>query len=389
MSSHAVTESVAPTPPTPPTPLAPLGSGTPVWARAMGFFAVVLFVITLFLPAYFFDDDRYWLPLFTRYMALALFALSVDLIWGYTGLMSLGQGLFFGAGVYAVGYSLMFQKACTDADMPLVQQANMPRFPLLSSLPDWVGYLVNIWVAIPLAIIVPIGVASLFGYLTFQRRIKGVYFSLITQALLLAFFTLTDSNLPYTGGRVGMPYLPRLTLFGHEFKMLDQYYLTAGMLSVCFLVSLALVRSKFGKVLTAIRDSEYRVLALGYNTAMYKTFIFAFAAALAGIAGALYVSALRTAGPDVMLPSFSIEILILVAVGGRGTLFGAIIGAVFVNLGKTVINDQFATYWPIILGLLFVVVTLFLPNGILGGLRSIFRRWFVPGVRNGLARASS
>jgi urea transport system permease protein len=355
--------------------------------RTLDPITVGVFLIVLFLPAYFFSDDRYWLPLFTRYMALALFALSVDLIWGYTGLMSLGQGLFFGAGVYAVGYSLMFQKACTDADVPLIQQTNMPRFPLLSSLPDWVGYLVYIWFAIALAVIVPVVVASLFGYATFQRRIKGVYFSLITQALLLAFFTLTDSNLPYTGGRVGMPYLPRLKLFDHEFQMLDQYLLTAGMLSVCFLVSLALVRSKFGKVLTAIRDSEYRVLALGYNTAMYKTFVFAYAAALAGIAGALYVSSLRTAGPDVMQPAFSIEVLILVAVGGRGTLYGAIIGAVLVNFGKTIINDKFATYWPVMLGLLFIVVTLFLPNGILGGLRSIFQRRLVSGEKKTLARA--
>jgi urea transport system permease protein len=386
MSSHVTTE---PMTPAPPPDVAPVVRAAPGWVKALGPIAVALFLVALFSPAYFFNDDRYWLPLFTRYMALALFALSVDLIWGYTGLMSLGQGLFFGAGVYAVGYSLMFQKACADADMPLVQQVNMPRFPLLSSLPDWVGYLVHIWLAIPLAVIVPVIVATLFGYATFQRRIKGVYFSLITQALLLAFFTLTDSNLPYTGGRVGMPYLPRLKLFDHEFQMVDQYYLTVGMLSICFLISLALVRSKFGKVLTAIRDSEYRVLALGYNTAMYKTFIFAYAAALAGIAGALYVSSLRTAGPDVMQPAFSIEILILVAVGGRGTLFGAIIGAVLVNLGKTIINDQFATYWPVMLGLLFVVVTLFLPNGILGGLRSISRRWLVQGEKTSLARASS
>src|SRR6202044_1110093 len=190
------------------------------------------------------------------------------------------------------------------------------------------------------------------------------------------FYTLADNQLPYTGGRVGIPSLPRLNLFGHVFKMLDQFYLTAAVLSICFLASLLLVRSKFGKVLTAIRDSEYRVLALGYNTAMYKTFIFAYSAAIAGIAGALYVSALRTAGPDVMQPAFSIEILILVAVGGRGTLFGAIIGAVFVNLGKTVINDQFATAWPIVLGLLFIVVVLLLPDGILGGLRSLYRRLF-------------
>ena len=279
----------------------------------------------------------------------------------------------------------MFQKACTDADMPLVQQVNMPRFPLLSSLPDWVGYLVHIWFAISLAVIVPVVLATLFGYAAFQRRIKGVYFSLITQALLLAFFTLTDSNLPYTGGRVGMPYLPRLKLFDHEFQMLDQYYLTAGMLSVCFLVSLALVRSKFGKVLTAIRDSEYRVLALGYNTAMYKTFIFAYAAALAGIAGALYVSA----SADGRSGCHAARLFDRDSHSGGGrrprhALRSHHRGRAR-QLGKTIINDKFATYWPVMLGLLFVFVTLFLPNGILGGLRSIFRRWLVQGDKKSLA----
>jgi urea transport system permease protein len=345
------------------------------FTKLLGIGTAVLFLAVLFTPAIAFSDDKYWLPLFTRYMALALFALSVDLIWGYTGLMSLGQGVYFGLGVYCVGFSLMFQKACEDAGLPLVQQESMPRFALQPFLPDWVGYLVHIWLAIPLAIILPVILASAFGYAAFQRRIKGVYFSLITQALLLAFFSLTEGSLPITGGEVGMPYLPRLKLFGHEFMMLDQYYLTFAMVAVCFLLSLALIRSKFGKVLTAIRDSEYRVMALGYNTAMYKTFIFAYGAAVAGIAGGLYVASLRTAGPDVLKPAFSIEVLILVAVGGRGTLYGAIIGAILVNLGKTVINDQFSNYWPIILGLLFVLTTLFLPEGILGGLRSVYRRF--------------
>ncbi len=276
-------------------------------------------------------------------MALALFALSVDLIWGYTGLMSLGQGVFFGAGVYAVGYSLMFQKACVDADMPLVQQANMPRFPLLSSLPDWVGYLVNIWLAISLAVIVPVLLATVFGYAAFQRRIKGVYFSLITQALLLAFFNAHRSTLPVhrRPGRHAVP--AEIEAVRSRIQMVDQYYLTLGMLAVCFLVSLALIRSKFGKVLTAIRDSEYRVMALGYNTAMYKTFIFAYASGHRRHRGRTFTcSALRTAGPDVIKPAFSIEVLILVAVGGRGTLYGAIIGAVLVNFGKTFINDKFS-----------------------------------------------
>ena len=369
MSSKVSTEQIAPEAPS------DVAASTPklsAFTKLLGIIPTVLFLAVLFTPAVAFSDDKYWLPLFTRYMALALFALSVDLIWGYTGLMSLGQGVYFGLGVYCVGFSLMFQKACEDASLPLVHQENMPRFALQPSLPDWVGYLVHIWLAIALAVILPVILATVFGYAAFQRRIKGVYFSLITQALLLAFFSLTEGSLPVTGGEVGMPYLPRLKLFGHEFQMVDQFYLTFGMVAVCFLLSLALIRSKFGKVLTAIRDSEYRVMALGYNTAMYKTFIFAYGAAIAGIAGGLYVASLRTAGPDVLKPAFSIEVLILVAVGGRGTLYGAIIGAILVNFGKTIINDKFSEYWPLILGLLFVLVTLCLPEGILGGFRSLY-----------------
>jgi urea transport system permease protein len=369
MSSEPAVETKEP----PVAPVTPAVSGGAGWLKAMTPIGALLFAGLLFVPGVYFSDDPYWLGLFTRYMALALFALSVDLIWGYTGLMSLGQGVFFGAGVYAVGYSLMFQEACRQQDKLLIQQSPMPRYPLLSSLPDWTGYMVHIWVAIAVGVIVPALLATVFGYCAFRRRIKGVYFSLITQALLLAFYTLADNQLPYTGGRVGIPSLPRLELFGHVFKMPDTYYLTAGVLAVCFLVSLLLVHSKFGKVLTAIRDSEYRVLALGYNTAMYKTFIFVYAAVIASLAGMLYVSSLRSAGADPMLPAFSIEVLILVAVGGRGTLIGAIIGAVLVNFAKTYINDKFATLWPIMLGSLFVFVVLFLPDGILGGLRSVLR----------------
>jgi urea transport system permease protein len=363
---------------------APLTQPTTVPAARLDLLAWVgtlLFVGALFLPAYYYHNDRYWLPLFSRYMALALFAMSVDLVWGYTGLLSLGQGLYFGLGVYAVGYSLKLQEAATAADMPFEVRPDMalPNFMeycRLPAVPSYIAPLIHINLAFAVAVILPTLVAALFGLVAFWRRIKGVYFSLITQALVLAVFMFVVNQQPYTGGVVGMTNLPRLQLFGTMFEKVSLYYLIAGVLAVCFLLSAWLVRSKFGKVLTAIRDNEYRVLALGYNTAMYKTFVFALAGGMAGLAGALYVSALRTCGPDAFGISFSIEIVIMVAVGGRGTLAGAILGAVLVNYANTYITGVTVTqrYWPIILGGLFIVVVLFLPDGILGFLRNLATR---------------
>ena len=295
-----------------------------VW---LGRAAVVVFLAALFLPGWYYANDKYMLPEFTRYMALALFAISVDLVWGYTGLLSLGQGLYFGLGAYAVAYSLKLQAAAIENNKPMVAAPDMalPDFmswTRLGEVPAWIRPLIDLRVAVPLAIIVPTVVAAVFGFITFRRRIKGVFFSLVTQALLLAVFTVVYNQQPYTGGVVGMNNLAKLQLFGHKFVGVSMYLLTTIVTVVCFLGCAALIGSKFGKILTAIRDSEYRVLALGYNTAMYKTFVFALAGGLAGLAGALYVSSLGTAGPDRFGIRFSIEIVVFVAVGGRGTLVG-------------------------------------------------------------------
>jgi urea transport system permease protein len=357
------------------TPLPPLldtpkdaSHGPPAWLRWGG---LLVFVGLLFLPGVWLADDRYWLPLYTRYMALALFALSVDLVWGYTGLLSLGQGLYFGLGAYCVGYSLKLQAAALAAGKPLIAAPDMAlpdymEYCRLEAVPGWIAPLINIWLALALAVLLPTLVAAAFGFLAFQRRIKGVYFSLITQALLLAVFTLVDNQQPYTGGRVGMVNLAKLELFGHRFTGMSLYLLITGMLAACTLLTYALVQSKVGKVLTAIRDSEYRVLSLGYNTALYKTFIFALAGGIAGLAGALYVSALGTAGPDRFSIPFSIEVVIFVAVGGRGTLVGAIAGAGIVNGAKSYFTQAFPEFWLYFLGLLFILVTLFLPQGVAG-----------------------
>jgi urea transport system permease protein len=361
---------------TPPAPvLIPEAPRSPFLGRL----AIGLFLAALFLPGFLFADDKYWLELFTRYVALALFALSVDLIWGYTGLLSLGQGLYFGLGAYAMGYSLKLQAAALAADKPLVASPDMAmpdfmEYCRLPGVPSWIAPLIDVRLALALAVLLPTVVAGLFGAIAFRQRVKGVYFALLTQALLLAVFTIVEDQQAYTGGRVGMVNLAKLQLFGHRWTGPSLYFLITGVLLVSYLLCAALMGSKFGKVLTGIRDSEYRVLALGYNTAAYKTFIFALAGGLAGLAGALYVSALGTAGPDRLSISFSIEVVILVAVGGRGTLIGAILGAVLVNFANTYVNDTFKDKWPFLLGGLFIGVVVFLPEGIVGGLRKLAAR---------------
>jgi urea transport system permease protein len=369
--------------------------GKSLRSRLVGGLLLVLFSAALYLPAYIYGDDRYWLPLFSKFMALALFAMSVDLVWGYTGLLSLGQGLFFGLGAYALGYSLILQRAAIKAaevagtkpsfvpgpDMALPDFMEYCRVP---AVPGWIAPLIDLRLAIPLAILLPCVVATAFGWIIFRLRVKGVYFALVTQALVLAAFMMVVNQQPYTGGVVGMRDLADLQLFGHQFQMNGLYYLTTSILVVCFLGCAALMQSKLGKVVTAINDNENRVLALGYNTAMYKTFIYGLAGALAGLAGALYVASQGTAGPDRFGIEFSIEVVIWVAVGGRGTLYGAILGALLVGYGSTYINNEFENSWRFMLGALFVGVVLFLPNGIVGGGRSLLN-----GLRAWMARPKS
>ncbi len=360
-----------------PPPSTPLPSARSESALSFSL-ELLLFALVLVVPYLLFGDSRYWLPIFTRLMALAIFVMAVDLVWGYTGLLSLGQGLYFGLGAYAMAYCLKMRAAALAAGAA-PGTAVRPDFMVwcrLEAVPAWIAPLANVWVALAAAILVPTLAAALFGLAAFRMRIKGVFFSLLTQALLLAVFTLVDNQQPYTGGRVGMPGLDRLELFGHTFRRPGEMYaLMAGALAVSFLGCLWLVHSKFGKVLTAIRDNETRTLALGYNTAMYKTFVFALAAALSGLAGALYTAAQRTVGPtEVFAIDFSIEVVILVAVGGRGTLVGAVLGTLLVMAGRTWVNNEFKSGWPLILGTLFIVVVLFLPQGIVGWLRQRLAR---------------
>lgn len=344
--------------------------------RVLFWIATFLFLLSLYIPALLYGDDRYWLPLFSRWLALAMFALAVDLVWGYTGLLSLGHGLYFGIGGYLMAYYLSFQGAATQAKagIPGVTRTDFMVRCGLAEVPSWLAPLANLPVALTMIVVLPTLVAAIFGLVVFRMRIKGVFFSLITQALVLAIFTLVENQQAYTGGVVGMPGLPRLKVAGVSFDPFKMFLLIASFLILSFLVAYKLMHSRFGKILTAIRDNETRVLALGYNTAMYKTFMFAVSGMLSGLAGALYVASERTVGArDAFGIAFSIEIVILVAVGGRGTLFGAIIGTVLVLLGKTYANNEFKQAWPLILGGLFIAVVVFLPDGLVGLSRRITR----------------
>jgi urea transport system permease protein len=326
-------------------------TSTSSWGR-FAFFLLLL--ACLYIPG-FVLDPHYRLPQFNR-------------------LLSLGQGLYFGIGGYFVAYSLKLQKAALDAGFDRYESGPnmaMPDYMFqgqLNQVPMLIRPLINIYVALFLAVIVPTLVATLFGWIVFRRRIKGVYFSLITQALVYAFFTLVSTQRSYTGGVDGQPNLGHLEVFGFEFKNYFHLNLVIVSLLCIFAIgSYALIQSKFGKVLTAIRDNEFRVMALGYDTAMYKTFVFGFAGMMAAVAGALSVCATKSAGPQFFSIEESILVVIYVAVGGRGTLVGPILGALLVSVGQDRINSEFTQAWPIILGCLFIGVVLFLPDGIVGG----------------------
>jgi urea transport system permease protein len=351
---------------------------TPV-QNVFGFLIVALSLAVLFAPPSLIPSDVYRLGLFSKYMALAVMALGIDLVWGYTGLLSLGQGVYFGLGAYSVAFSLTLQKAAADAGRPVGTVApqfmsytnfapNDPNYVVPPAL-AWIAPLGNTWVALAVAVLVPALLAGFFALVTCRLRVKGVYFALITQALLLAVFILVRNQQRITGGVVGIKDLAKLELFGHTFHyakkyIFELYYLMAGLLTVCFIFSAWLVRTKFGKILTAIRDNENRALALGYNTALYKSFIFALAGALSGLAGAAYVTANALCGPDYLTIAFSIEAVVWVAVGGRGSLLGAIVGTFLVGYAQSYVSSAFPDYWSILLGLLFVGVVLFLPKGL-------------------------
>jgi len=316
----------------------------------------------------------YLVGLLGKIMCYAICALAMDLIWGYTGILSLGHGLFFALGGYVMGMYLMRQIG-RDGNY----QSDLPDFMVFldwKELP-WHWALSDSFAAtLLLVVLVPGLVAFVFGYFAFRSRIKGVYFSIITQALTYAALLLFFRNETGLGGNngftdfkriLGMPIATpgmRMTLF----------VITGVVLLAFFLGSRWLVRSKFGRVLQAVRDAESRVMFCGYNPLAYKLAIWTLSAVMCGVAGALYVPQVGIINPGELSPANSIEIAVWAAVGGRGTLIGPIVGAFMVNGAKSWLTVTFPEFWLYCLGALFIVVTLFLPQGVVGLVKKLRQR---------------
>jgi len=316
-----------------------------------------------------------------RFLALAIAALGIDLIWGYTGLLSLGQGIFFALGGYALAMYLQLQ-------LPAGQ---IPEFFTLYGVNQLPGFWQPFY-SLPFTIlaipIIPMVVASAFGYLVFRNRIRGVYFSILTQAALIVFFNFFNGQQKLINGTNGLK-TDTATLFGiqvSDARMQALFYaLSIVFLALTYFLCRWLTSGRFGRMLVAIRDDEPRVRFSGYNPTGFKVFVFAIAAALAGVAGALYTVQSGIITPKAMDVAFSIEMVIWVAVGGRATLVGAILGTLIVNFAKTLLSEQFPEFWLFFLGALFLIVVTVLPSGVLGWLRLDGVNW----VRSLLGRPQS
>ena len=325
--------------------------------------------------------SHYTLNLFGKYLSFAILALGMDLIWGYTGILSLGQAIFFGLGAYAIGMYLMLESSGQG-----VYGEAIPDFMIwnrVTTLPlYWVPFK-SFPIAVLASILVPAAAAASIGFLTFRRRVGGTYFAILTQAMAFAtwlMFNRNELNLGGTNGLTDFKSILGFSLHDPGTKR-SLYLLTAFFVVASYVFCRWLVGSKLGLVMTAIRDQEQRVRFLGYPVAQYKIFIFAVAAALAGLGGGLYVTQVGIITPSQIGVLPSLEIVVWVAFGGRNSLIGALIGAVGINAARSWLTGHFPEWWPIILGGLFVSVVLLLPNGIIGlprqglnGLRRLRRR---------------
>lgn len=314
-----------------------------------------------------FHVPTYWVSLLGKYLCFALLALAVDLIWGYCGILSLGHGAFFALGGYAMGMYLMRQ----IGERGVYGNPLLPDFMVFLNWQElpwyWHGF-DNVGFAMLMVLLVPGLLAFVFGWLTFRSRVTGVYLSIITQAMTYALMLAFFQNDMGFGGNNGLTDFKDILGFNlHDDSTKIALYMLSGVaLMLGYLLCRFVVSSKLGRVLVSIRDAESRTRFVGYRVEHYKLFVFVLSAMLAGVAGALYVPQVGIINPGEFSPINSIEIIIWVAVGGRGFLYGAIIGAVLVNYGKTYFTGAFPEVWLFMLGGLFVVSTLFLPQGVVG-----------------------
>ena len=341
---------------------------------SIGRYLIYLLAISIFilpiLHVYIEEDSifhvsSYTISLLGKYLCFALLALSLDLVWGYTGILSLGHGAFFGLGGYMMGMHLMRE----IGDRGVYGNPLLPDFMVFLNWEElpwfWYGFDSFLFSCL-MVILVPGLLAFMFSALAFGSRVTGVYFSIITQALvftlMLAFFQ-NDFGFGGNNGLTDFKDILGKDISSKEIRAVF-YICSAVMLILSYLICRFIVSSKIGNILIGIRDRETRMRFLGYNTTVFKIIIFTFSAVLAGIAGALYVPQVGIINPGEFSPIKSIEIVVWVALGGRGFLYGAIIGAIVVNVLKSYLTIISPEIWIIFLGLVFILVTIYLPNGL-------------------------
>ena len=368
---------VAPPPPQPSLPrvqLQPATNFLPAWGwTALTVFLLLACVVAPLLALAVPQGSslhlsQYWVGLAGKILCYAIVALAMDLVWGYAGILSLGQGLFFALGGYAMGMYLNQAMTAASGNLPdFMQFMQWTRFPWYWAGTEHFAY------ALFLALFIPGLLAFIFGFFAFRSRIRGVYFSIITQALTYAAMLLFFRNETGFGGNNGLTDFKVLLGFpmGTAGMTMALFVATCVALAGCFVFARWLVRSKFGRVLTAIRDAESRVMFCGYNPLWFKLGVWTIAAMMCGLAGALYAPQVGIINPSEMSTANSIEIAIWTAIGGRGTLIGPIIGAVLVNAAKSWLTVAIPEAWLYLLGGLFIVVTLYAPYGVVG----LVRQW--------------
>lgn len=333
--------------------------------QAIAFIACAIFFLFV-IPQ---TQSTFQINLLGRFLTYAIVALGLDLIWGYTGMLSLGQGLFFGLGAYCFAMYLNLETA----------GKNLPEFMGLYGVTElpwlWQPFHSPV-IALILAVVVPMVLAGLLGFMIFRSRVQGVYFSIITQALTAIVALLLVGQQQLINGTNGITEMR--TIFGAKMAAPDTklalYLVTVVVLGIVFIGCQFLVKSRFGRVLVALRDDENRLRFMGYNPVLIKTLVFALSAGIAGIAGALFVPQVGIIAPKQLDITASIEIVIWVAVGGRGTLVGAVLGALLVNIGKSEISSANPDLWQLFMGALFIGVVLLFPEGVIGAARNLWLR---------------
>ncbi len=343
----------------------------------LGCAAILVPALNLLMPeGSFLHVPTYVVTLLGKYLCLAMLALALDLIWGYCGILSLGHGAFFALGGYAMGMYLMRQ----IGERGVYGNALLPDFMVFLNWKElpwyWFGF-DSFGFACLMVFLIPGILAFVFGWLAFRSRVTGVYFSIISQALTYALMLAFFRNDMGFGGNNGLTDFK--DILGYDLQAdgtrIVLFVLTIVFLLLAYTVCQFITRSKSGRVLVSIRDAESRTRFIGYRVEHYKLFVFVVSSLIAGVAGALYVPQIGIINPSEFNPLNSIEVVIWVAIGGRGTLYGAIIGAIMVNYAKTFFTSGiFAEYWLFLLGALFVITTIYLPRGVIGILDGYFEK---------------